>query len=166
MALSPDTFRSDPAQAETGFVYFIGPKDLQLDRIKIGFTASSPFARLASMQTGSPFEMRVWAYFAGSMELEALFHGTFAPVREHGEWFRLEGKLLALTSELWCETYAESPVPRGRLINILSGILPIDTPPMFYDEDKWFYSISEDNHDLQYWTHDEAWAAYQAERCQ
>jgi hypothetical protein len=69
----------------SGFVYFVqatngGP-------IKIGYTASDPANRLKSIQTGSPFPLRVIASRAGTRFDEAELHDALAKQRLSGEWF-------------------------------------------------------------------------------
>tara|TARA_Y100001933_G_scaffold90783_3_gene91785 strand:+ start:844 stop:1308 length:465 start_codon:yes stop_codon:yes gene_type:complete len=86
--------------SKLGYVYFISPEALlhrpQYDEgrvVKIGFTTSSPECRLRALQTGSPLSLKVWAYIRGTANLEVAFHRTFDPLREHGEWFSVTGKL-------------------------------------------------------------------------
>lgn len=86
-----------------GFVYFIGPEALLCrsdPKVKIGFTTGSPFARLRSLQTGCPEFLDVWAFIAGTQELEAALHRTFDNLRSHGEWFYVQDKLHSFLSYL------------------------------------------------------------------
>src|SRR5690348_1623199 len=55
----------------TGFVYFIGIGDPYLTHIKIGFTRKNPFTRMAGLQTGCPFKMRMLGYVFGNEAMEA-----------------------------------------------------------------------------------------------
>jgi hypothetical protein len=87
----------------SGFVYFIGGKDWRLSRVKIGTTRVGPLNRLSSLQTGSPFPLTLYGYVSGGADFERLLHETFEPLRLHGEWFRNEGKLLALVGHLTFE---------------------------------------------------------------
>lgn len=57
--------------------------------VKIGFS-NNPAARLASLQTGSPFPISiVWQEFAGdrAFDIEQQAHAILAPHRMAGEWF-------------------------------------------------------------------------------
>ncbi len=76
-----------------GLVYFIVSHHGDDVRVKIGFTAGDPQARLRNLQCGSPVELAIFTAFEGSQETEKLFHATFAPLRLHGEWFAMKGKL-------------------------------------------------------------------------
>lgn len=75
------------------WVYFIqagegGP-------IKIGFTTGSPAARLASLQTGNPYPLKLIAAVRGAVEVETELHGRFGHLRMVGEWFRPAADLTA-----------------------------------------------------------------------
>jgi hypothetical protein len=61
--------------------------------VKIGFTRSSPHARLATLQTGSPSPLKLLDYFPGTLDDERRLHEAFKPLHIHLEWFRLECKL-------------------------------------------------------------------------
>lgn len=81
-----------------GFVYFITPeavfsREESLRVVKIGFTRSSPIARMRDLQCGSPVTLELFAYIEGSIELERAFHEAFAPLRAQGEWFYIDHKL-------------------------------------------------------------------------
>lgn len=69
----------------TGVVYFARAEESR--RVKIGFTATEPSARLASLQTGSPERLRLVAVVPGSIELERCLHDLLRASRLHGEWF-------------------------------------------------------------------------------
>ena len=74
-----------------GFVYMIGFADRRLPRyFKIG-SASIVQTRLSSLQTSSPFELKVVkAYWVDNMVLEErLLHEKHASARVRGEWFGL-----------------------------------------------------------------------------
>lgn len=79
-----------PRQVRAARVYFMvgGPF------VKIGFSVD-PESRLATLQTGSPHELRLAASVPGTIEDEHLLHRRFAEyrVRADGEWFRHEGAL-------------------------------------------------------------------------
>lgn len=103
----------------SGYVYLIGPTDWRYGRVKIGRTIGAPAARLSALQTGCPFDLQVYGYFRGGVELERVLHATFAPLRERGEWFRLDGKLLDVVSNVTAETYGRVPVEPRCLYEIL-----------------------------------------------
>lgn len=150
-----------------GYVYFIGTDDWRLNRVKIGFTRNGPKARLADMQTGSPFKLRVLGAIGGDMVLERLLHETFAPLREHGEWFRLEGRLLALVSNLFCEThYGEVTLSPKAGEQFLNKLIFDETIPdgVFCSVEEW--EGSADTETIGQWLHDRAWAEYQLDRAQ
>lgn len=83
-----------PAFPITGRVYFISGGDL----IKIGY-AKQPLKRLTSLKSGSPYELTLIASMAGSMALERHLHDRFADLRQNGEWFRADPKLLRFIRE-------------------------------------------------------------------
>jgi hypothetical protein len=62
-------------------------------RLKIGFTSSNPYARLATLQTGSPTELTVMAVRPGTMDDERRLHEEFAEERVRGEWFQMSERL-------------------------------------------------------------------------
>jgi hypothetical protein len=85
----------------SGYVYFIfAMVDEDLMHVKIGYTAGSPTARMASLQCGSPLKLRLAGWFRGTPELERRFHETFRSLRLHGEWFKAVGKLEDFTHTL------------------------------------------------------------------
>lgn len=129
----------------SGFVYLIGPKDWALNRVKIGFSTGKPIARLKSMQTGCPFPLQVYGFFRGDMAVERLLHATFASLREQGEWFRLEGKLLALVGSLFAETYGEEELGRHAMDSLLYSTIMTEEPPPTYPLGEWRTSAETEN---------------------
>ena len=71
----------------TGFVYFIVIGDPYLTHVKVGFTRKNPFARMANLQTGCPFKMRMLGYVFGNEAMEAELHDVLENYRKEGEWF-------------------------------------------------------------------------------
>lgn len=69
-------------------VYFIECVGAQA--VKIGWSVD-PFERLAHLQTGSPFELKMLLTRSGGDEEERQLHRRFAHLR--GEWFRMAGGL-------------------------------------------------------------------------
>ena len=61
--------------------------------IKIG-TTNNLAERFESLQTASPFPLRVLAVTRGDRSGEQELHGRFATVRLHGEWFRAVPELV------------------------------------------------------------------------
>jgi hypothetical protein len=85
------------SEPRTQVVYAIGSPQHSL--VKIGTTANLP-ARLASLQTSSPFRLQVFWRHEGGRELERHLHAELKERRLHGEWFDFEGAdLIALVSE-------------------------------------------------------------------
>ena len=70
-----------------GFVYFIGIGEQYTTHVKVGFTAGDPKRRLAGLQTGCPFKMRLIGYMMGCPDMERELHSVFAEWRCEGEWF-------------------------------------------------------------------------------
>lgn len=63
--------------------------------IKIG-VSTDPQARLATLQSGSPFPLRILATAPGGYEYESELHARFTKDRLHGEWFNPTSELLQL----------------------------------------------------------------------
>ena len=70
-----------------GFVYFIGIGEQYVTHVKVGFTAGDPERRLAGLQTGCPFKMRLLGFIMGCPIMERELHSVFAEWRCEGEWF-------------------------------------------------------------------------------
>lgn len=147
----------------SGYVYFIGPEDWRLNRVKIGYTAASPKVRLSTFQTGSPFPLVVYAFAQGGMEIERLLHATFRPLHVHGEWFRMEGKLLALVSQFYFDKFGAQIIGDDQFERTINETLFTDDPPhpTFSSVDEWIESADIDQ--INDWAHDRAWARHQAE---
>lgn len=148
----------------SGYVYFIAPEQRPPDRVKIGFTSGNPEARLANMQTGSPERLRVLAYVQADKSLEGMLHEAFAPLRLHGEWFALDGKLLALVAWLFHQRQGESAHWPDEFQIAANRTLTEDDPPrgVFCTCDEWNDSFAHGR--LADWLAAEAWAAYQASK--
>lgn len=147
-------------------VYFIGPEDWRLARVKIGRTVTGPHNRLAPFQTGSPFPLTVYGFTPGGCVLERVLHETFAPLRQQGEWFWMNGKLLSLVSCLYFDKYGRLPHTEKEFGKLASDCVCTDDPPhpTFCGVDEWLDSA--DPLPLSEWLHDTAWAAYVAERAE
>lgn len=68
--------------------------------VKIGTTNGDPAARIASLQTGCPYEMRMVAFVHGGRAEESVYHERFGAYHERGEWFRLEGRLAGFLAQV------------------------------------------------------------------
>lgn len=75
-----------------GFVYFIAAETA--GAVKIGFTRHHPSRRLKELQTGCPSPLKLLTFSEGTVDDELSLHGSFADLKIHSEWFRLEGRLL------------------------------------------------------------------------
>jgi hypothetical protein len=148
----------------SGFVYFLGPDDWRVGKVKIGYTVGHPNGRLAGLQTGCPFKLAVYGFTPGDFSLERALHETFASLRQHGEWFDMEGKLLSLVSCLYFDKYGRLPHTEKEFGAHVGATVCSDEPPhpTFCSMDRWMDSA--DSEPIGDWLHDRAWAAYQAER--
>jgi hypothetical protein len=61
-------------------------------RVKIGFTARTPFNRLSQLRAGSPIELVILGCVAGNRESE--LHERFRQYHHHGDWFTCSGEIL------------------------------------------------------------------------
>lgn len=84
----------------SGVIYYIAcPTTL---RVKIGFTRTSAYERLAALQTGSPTKLCIVGTHPGSFDDERRLHQKFAGSRVHGEWFELtEEMYVHLSINAW-----------------------------------------------------------------
>jgi hypothetical protein len=74
-------------------VYFVQAGDG--GPIKIGLT-DDVRARMAQLQTGNPFKLKLLGFFIGSVHDERALHTRFARWRLEGEWFVVTPELLHL----------------------------------------------------------------------
>jgi hypothetical protein len=79
-----------------GEIYVIGFGDY----VKIGFTSGPLQNRLATIQTGCPEPLVVYASIPGAMRLERELHRRFAASRLEGEWFRKTPELLGYIEQI------------------------------------------------------------------
>ncbi len=87
----PPQERASTQHSDT--IYFIEAEGL--DRVKIGLCTGDPSFRVSNLQTGSPVRLRLLAQSKGDSRAERALHKQFESLRIHGEWFHLEGALLA-----------------------------------------------------------------------
>lgn len=148
----------------SGFVYLIGPKEWRVARVKIGVTRGHPRSRLSNFQTGSPFPLEIYGYFRGGPDLEAALHQAFLPLALHGEWFRMDLKLLDLVSQLASTTGGREPHPEDELWAFIREVLHSDETPEHWAEegDAWIDSV--DMGVLSSYECDKAWAAHKRGR--
>ena len=90
-----------------GWVYMIGATEVQ--KVKIGFSGN-PKQRLRDLSAGSPLELKILAQWRGTIQDEKTLHWVMKAHRAHGEWFRLEGEVLALLNEK-----TPKPAPRRQM---------------------------------------------------
>jgi hypothetical protein len=57
--------------------------------IKLGYTEDSAGARMANLQPGCPFQLKLWAVAKGQGRDERALHKQFRAQRMHCEWFRM-----------------------------------------------------------------------------
>lgn len=84
------THDPEPEAQYDGFVYFIEAEGSQ--RIKIGYS-KDPDGRIKSLQTGSPFPLKLLLAVPANQEKEAELHQQFADLRLDGEWFHAAKRL-------------------------------------------------------------------------
>lgn len=86
-------------------VYFV--ECVGLDMVKIGI-AQDPWDRIKTLQIANPLPLRLLAVRPnGSKCRESHLHKRFAAYHVRGEWFRLEGRLLAYIKRLQREQERE-----------------------------------------------------------
>lgn len=74
--------------SDEGWVYIL--RAVGLEAVKIGFTsAAEPSARIASLQTGCPFDLELESFFCGTVADERALHEALDHRRARGEWFVL-----------------------------------------------------------------------------
>lgn len=99
---------------EFGWIYVIEAGGL--GAVKIGFTASKPSKRIATLQTGCPAKITVRGLLPGFIWTEKNYHRIFDESRLTGEWFSRSGDVDRFVSSL--------PEPRNDSeISELSAVL-------------------------------------------
>jgi len=84
---------TDEGRQPPPFVYVILAEEVR--RIKVGIS-TSPKARLAGMQTGSPCTLKLLAVARGSLYDERNLHKKLTQFHAHGEWFDLTDECLGM----------------------------------------------------------------------
>lgn len=108
-----------------GFIYFVGAETVEA--VKIGFSRYHPSYRMKSLQIGCPLPLKILTFVEGSNDEEAALHAAFSGLRIHGEWFRLEGLLRYLVSQLAHRRAAEVPAHKPFLSVFLAQITSPDS---------------------------------------
>lgn len=83
-----------------GTIYFVGevsPETRAFSAVKIGHIGPEEKVaqRLATLQTGNPRELRLYASFEGLRTEEKFLHGFFRAFRVRNEWFLPESRLMS-----------------------------------------------------------------------
>ena len=71
-----------------------------LGPVKVGYTNSNPKGRLQSLQTGSPYKLRLIGHCGGNRTGERILHRMFEPFKMEGEWFRFHIGTMKIIYEL------------------------------------------------------------------
>lgn len=108
---NPTTAEIDQALADCGeqTIYFIQMGDR--GPIKIGYTRSEKNlrARIAALQTGSPFPLHLRRAATGTRNTERILHQFFRHLHMSGEWFWPNELLahVAWANTVWPEAYED-----------------------------------------------------------
>lgn len=73
----------------TGEIYFIQCGQM----IKIGYTSAGARERLKSLQTGSPYPLKLLLTISGTYGDEQSHHGRFSKYHSHLEWFKFSKEI-------------------------------------------------------------------------
>lgn len=82
-----------PQKQRSGFVYLIGIMH-DPDFVKVGWSSTSGFPRLAELQTGNPNLLVGLAEVPGTLRDEYKLHCRYEPDNILNEWFRVSPELL------------------------------------------------------------------------
>lgn len=114
--------------SKRGMVYFITSSHGGEIRVKIGYTASDPMDRLRNLQCGSPVPLGIYTAFDGDKETERRFHETFAPLRLHGEWFLMKGKLRDFMLVLLDDANSRRPANWTHILEAVELVILAEEP--------------------------------------
>lgn len=118
-------------------VYFIRPVG-SLGPVKIG-CSRSPDGRQKTLETWSPYALKIVATIAGHHELEHRFHARFAHLHERREWFRWEPELQDVIDAINAGAFDIGTLPAPLCIqDRVSGQRRRRT-----DEQRWRFSYSQ-----------------------
>ena len=126
-----------------GLVYFIASVHGDDVRVKIGYTKGDPNQRLRNLQCGSPMPLGIYTAFPGNRETEKRFHETFAPLRLHGEWFAMKGKLRDFMICLHDDAMTRQPADMVHVLEAVELVILADEP-IRDDDDPEEYIASAD----------------------
>lgn len=126
-----------------GLVYLITCSHGDETRVKIGFTRGEPADRLRNLQCGSPLPLGIYTAFPGTKETERLLHRTFAPLRLHGEWFVMRGKLRDFMLCLLEDAQTRRPADPVHVLEAVEIVILADAP-IRDDDDPAEYMASAD----------------------
>lgn len=126
-----------------GLVYFITFRHGADVRVKIGYTSGDPNARLRNLQCGSPLPLGIYTAFDGDKATERRFHDTFAPLRLHGEWFAMKGKLRDFLLCLYDEAIERRPAKWVSVFEAVEMVI-LASEPIRDDDDPEEYMASAD----------------------
>lgn len=88
-------------------IYFI--LDTYSNAVKIGYTTIKGLRRrLQTLQTGTPYELRLLGALWGDRLTEKQIHNMFKPSHIRGEWFNYSKELEDFISESWDFSVIES----------------------------------------------------------
>jgi hypothetical protein len=104
-------------------IYFIRGGDL----VKIGVT-DDVRQRLRQLQVGSPTKLELIGEMPGDENYERALHRAFAGLAEHGEWFRLDGKLAEFIALLPVYEHDERPTARRARLEKPRGVPMVQLP--------------------------------------
>lgn len=128
----------------SGFVYFVTAVQGDDMRVKIGFTKGDPADRLKNLQCGSPVPLGIYTAFPASRQIERLFHDTFSPLRLHGEWFAIKGKLRDFLMCLQDDAMTRQPADPVHVLEAVELVI-LAEQPIRDDDDPEEYLASADS---------------------
>lgn len=107
-----ETFRNLIEQwaGGSGFVYLV--EAVGLYRVKIG-KSNDPEARIGTLQTSSPVDLRRIAVLRGGDRLESCLHSEFAREHIRGEWFAITPRVREFLNLAWDEEKRQRLSPDG-----------------------------------------------------
>lgn len=92
------------------FIYFIQAADDPTGPVKIG-VSKRPKHRLAQLQIGSPYDLRLLGTYPGDDLTEAFLHRVFSGDHLRGEWFRYSERLAQVAAGAFMMTLDGRIVP-------------------------------------------------------
>lgn len=84
------TIELDNRRPNEGYVYFVKADGRNI--FKIGVTKSSPYKRMAGLQSGCPYKVGLYGYlyYLNRLKWEKRFHKELDRYRLNGEWFEVD----------------------------------------------------------------------------